>query len=64
MTTYLVTTAGGVTARVQGTKDSRDRIEREFALLLGEAVTVRKETDERHGLVPGIAISTRTSALC
>lgn len=45
MTTYLVTTAGGVTVHVQGTEDGQDRIEREFTLLFGEPVTVRKEEE-------------------
>ena len=43
MAVYTITTAGGVTVRIRGTIDGADRIEREFSLLFGERVTVRRE---------------------
>ena len=45
MIVYVVTTAGGTVFRINGTLKAASRIEREFTLLLGERVTVRKETE-------------------
>ena len=43
--TYTVTTAGGVSIRVQGQPGRGSQIEREFTLLLGESVTVTDESE-------------------